>query len=56
MKKSLHTLLVAVVFSVNSYAQMPPSMMPPQGMEQSMPRPPQGGVREALCGKILVGQ
>lgn len=46
MKKYLNTLLVAVCSS-SALAQMPPPMMPPQGMQpgmqQGMPRPPQGG-------------
>lgn len=46
MKKYLNALLVAVCSSA-ALAQMPPPMMPPQGiqpgMQQGMPRPPQGG-------------
>ena len=47
MKKSLNALCMSVVFSCSAYAQNPPLMMPPQGMQQGMPRAPlgsQGGV------------
>lgn len=43
MRKSLNALCVSVVFWGSAYAQIPPPMMPPQGMQQGMPRPPQGG-------------
>ena len=43
MKKCLIVILVATSFSGSAFAQMPPPMMPPQGMQQGMPRPPQGG-------------
>ena len=43
MKKSLNALCVSVVFLNSAYAQIPPPMMPPQGMQQGMLRPPQGG-------------
>ncbi|MBU3617803.1 hypothetical protein [Polynucleobacter sp. JS-Fieb-80-E5] len=36
-------LLVIAEFSSFALAQMPPSMMPPQEMQQGMPRTPQGG-------------
>ena len=42
--KSLFSLLISVLFMNLSFAQMPPPMMPPQGMQQGIPRPPQGGV------------
>jgi hypothetical protein len=41
MKKFLNVLLLAVCSS-SAFAQMPPPMMPPQGMQQGMPRHPQG--------------
>lgn len=43
MKKSLNALCMSVVFSCSAYAQNPPPMMPPQGMQQGIPRQPQGG-------------
>lgn len=42
--KSLFFLLIPTLFTHSALAQMPPPMMPPQGMQQGMPRPPQGGV------------
>jgi hypothetical protein len=46
--KSLFTLLIPALFNHLAFAQIPPSMMPPQGiqpgMQQGMPRPPEGGV------------
>jgi hypothetical protein len=42
--KSLFSLLISALFMNLSFAQMPPPMMPPQGMQQGIPRPPQGGV------------
>jgi len=41
--KSWFSLLASVLFVNLAFAQMPPPMMPPQGMQQGMPRPPQGG-------------
>ena len=43
MTKLIIYLLVIAEFSSFAFAQMPPPMMPPQGMQQGMPRPPQGG-------------
>ena len=43
MKRYLNTLLVTAVFSSSVFAQMPPPMMPQQGMQPGMQRPPQGG-------------
>lgn len=43
MTKLIIYLLVIAEFSSFALAQMPPPMMPPQGMQQGMPRPPQGG-------------
>lgn len=40
MKKYLNALCITVIFSSSVYAQMPPPMMPPQGM----PRQPQGSL------------
>jgi len=40
MKKYLIVLLVTAVLSIAAFAQMPPQMMPQQGI----PRPPQGGM------------
>ena len=42
MSKYLNALLFMVAISSSAYAQMPPPMMPPQGMQQGMPRSPQG--------------
>jgi hypothetical protein len=39
----LFSLLAPMFFIGSALAQMPPPMMPPQGMQQGMPRPPQGG-------------
>jgi hypothetical protein len=41
--KLLFSLLPATLFINLAFAQMPPPMMPPQGMQQGMPRPPHGG-------------
>ncbi|MBU3557208.1 hypothetical protein ICN18_06150 [Polynucleobacter sp. Ross1-W9] len=43
MNKYLSTLFLTVVFFSPAYAQMPPPMMPTQGMQQGMQRPPQVG-------------
>lgn len=45
--KSSFSLLLPMMFINLAFAQMPPTMMSPQGMQpgvqQGMPRPPQGG-------------
>lgn len=41
--KLIFLLLISHLFLDFAFAQMPPPMMPPQGMQQGMPRPPQGG-------------
>ncbi|MEA9603659.1 hypothetical protein VC159_04235 [Polynucleobacter sp. JS-JIR-II-c23] len=41
-KLPIYLLVIAELSSI-AFAQMPPPMMPPQGMQQGMPRPPQGG-------------
>jgi len=41
--KSTPFLLVSALFVNLALAQMPPPMMPPQGIQQGMPRPPQTG-------------
>ena len=43
MKKFLIVLSVATSFYSSAFAQMSPPMMPPQGVQQSMPGAPQGG-------------
>ena len=42
--KSFLSMLALAFFFNLAFAQMPPPMMPPQSMQQGMPRPPQGGV------------